>query len=279
MCDFKVDDLAEAFRLGEEAARRITSEFRHPIELEFEKIQSPFLLYSKKRYASLKFTDPNEPGKVDAKGISLVRRDSCALVRDVTKQALDLILIHRDPKAACAVIHEAAKRLLAGQVPLDELVMSKALRGTYKAGILQPHDVVRGKIAARSPGEEPRAGDRVPFVYCETADGPKQSVTCRAEDPQHVEATGMLVDYFHYYHLLKSALDDTIDALKPELNAAFTGTGESEYKAKRAQRELHYSNARIGQREITSFFAAAAAATKQQPCEQQQDPFVEDDAT
>ncbi|WIA10871.1 hypothetical protein OEZ85_011037 [Tetradesmus obliquus] len=267
MCDFKVGDLREAFRLGEEAARRITSEFRHPIELEFEKIQSPFLLYSKKRYASLKFTDPNEPGKVDAKGISLVRRDSCGLVRDVTKQALDLILIHKDTQAACAVIHDAAKRLLAGQVPLEELVMSKALRGTYKAGILQPHDVVRGKIAARSPGEEPRAGDRVPFVYCESCEDPNQSVTCRAEDPKHVEETGMLVDYLHYYHLLQSALGDTIDVLKPELNAAFTDTGEGEYKAKRTQRQLHCHNARTGQHEITSFFSAT---------KKQQDPFVEE---
>ncbi|KAF6252665.1 hypothetical protein COO60DRAFT_1643784 [Scenedesmus sp. NREL 46B-D3] len=265
MCDFGVDDLAEAFRLGEEAAQRITANFKAPICLEFEKCQSPFLLYSKKRYASLKYTSPDEPGSVDAKGISIVRRDSCALVRNTTKQALDLILIHRDPEQAGRVIKDAAARLLAGQVPVEELVMSKALRGSYKAGILQPHDVVRSKIAARSPGEEPRPGDRVEFVYVE-GDDMRQNVTCRAEDPAHVLATGAKVDYLHYLSLLKSALADTVEVLSPDLDGTFGDIGEEAFVKARKFREAHASNVRKGQTEMTSFFAPAPAA----------DPFVDD---
>jgi DNA polymerase elongation subunit (family B) len=260
MCDFQVEDLKEAFRLGEEAARRITAEFKAPIMLEFEKVMSPFLLYSKKRYASLKFTEPDPcRGVVEAKGISLVRRDSCVLVRDVTKRALDHILIDRQPELACSVIHQAAAALLSGQVPVRDLVMSKALRAQYKAGILQPHDVVRAKIAMRSPGEEPRPGDRVEFVYVEGREGIKQtSITCRAEDPQHVQEAGLLVDLYHYLALLKSALADTVDVLKPALDKAFAEIGEEVYLQERRRRQLHDENLRSGQREITTFFGAAS---------------------
>lgn len=260
MCDFKVDTLEEAFRLGQEAAKRITEEhFKFPICLEFEKVQSPFLLYSKKRYASLKFTDPHEPGKIDAKGISLVRRDSCGLVRTVTKQALELILLHRNPEAAGYVIHEAARRLLAGEVALEDLVMSKALRGCYKAGTLQPHDVVRSKIAERSPGEEPRPGDRVEFVYVEGNGLNWESVTCRAEDPAYVRSASaaVIVDYHHYLHLLKSALADTIEVLSPQLDTVFTDIGEEAFLKQCKRRMLHANNARTGQKEITSFFSSA----------------------
>lgn len=261
MVDLQAADMAEAFRLGEEAAARITAAFKRPIELEFEKVMSPFLLYSKKRYASLKFTSPTEQGTVDAKGISLVRRDSCQLVKEVTKGALDCILVRRDAQAAKALVHQAARRLLAGQVELDELVMSKALRGDYKAGVLQPHDVVRSKIAARSPGEEPRAGDRVQFVYTEAgfhSNGSRMSVTCRAEDPAHVKATGMRVDLLHYLGLLKSALGDTIEVMAPALDAVFEDIGEGEYLERRRPRELHDKNVATGQREITSFFSTVA---------------------
>jgi DNA polymerase elongation subunit (family B) len=255
MCDFGTNDMAEVFRLGEEAAQRITAEFKHPIELEFEKVMSPFLLFSKKRYASLKFTSPSEPGKVDAKGISLVRRDSCELVKQVFKQVLDLILYSKDREAAADVIHTAARSLLAGEVPMAKLVMSKALRGSYNSEVLQPHDVVRAKIAARSPAEEPRPGDRVEFVYTEMPELARQNVTCRAEDPAHAQEAGMLIDLQHYLSLLKSALKDTVEVMRPDLDSVFEDIGEEGYMRARKQRELHGANVRTGQKEITGFFA------------------------
>jgi len=42
MCKFGVDTVAEAMKLGSEAAEYISSKFPHPIKLEFEKVATRF---------------------------------------------------------------------------------------------------------------------------------------------------------------------------------------------------------------------------------------------
>ena len=85
------NDLKESLRLGEEAAARITKTFKRPIELEFEKCYWPYLLFSKKRYAGLMYTNVDAPDYVDAKGIQLVRRDNAPFVREVSKTILNMM--------------------------------------------------------------------------------------------------------------------------------------------------------------------------------------------
>jgi len=58
---------------GKEAAKFVTSQFIRPINLEFEKVYSPYLLMNKKRYAGLLWTNPNKYDKLDAKGIVVCR--------------------------------------------------------------------------------------------------------------------------------------------------------------------------------------------------------------
>ncbi len=71
----------------------MTTFFAQPISLVFEKIYSPFLLMQKKRYAGLLWTNPDKFEKIDCKGIETVRRDNCALVKDVVNAVLKKILI------------------------------------------------------------------------------------------------------------------------------------------------------------------------------------------
>jgi DNA polymerase delta subunit 1 len=96
MVNFGVDDVAEAMRLGREAANYVTSHFLRPINLDFEKVYYPFLLMKKKRYAGLLWMRPDNYDKMDAKGIESVRRDNCALVRNVVLTSLKKILIERN---------------------------------------------------------------------------------------------------------------------------------------------------------------------------------------
>ncbi len=118
MVKFGVDDVAEAMRLGREAAKWITTHFVKPINLEFEKVYYPYLLMKKKRYAGMQhifcltflslahfcigllWTKPDKYDKLDAKGIETVRRDNCALVKNVINTCLQKILIERDEEAA-----------------------------------------------------------------------------------------------------------------------------------------------------------------------------------
>ena len=81
MVKFGTDDLAEAMRLGKEAAQYVSEHFIKPIKLEFEKVYYPYLLIAKKRYAGLYWTRPEKWDKMDCKGIETVRRDNCNLVK------------------------------------------------------------------------------------------------------------------------------------------------------------------------------------------------------
>ena len=100
MVKFGTKDLAEAMKLGEEAATFVSSEFIKPIKLEFEKVYFPYLLINKKRYAGLYWTNPNKYDKMDTKGIETVRRDNCRLVQNVIETVLRMILIDRDVQGA-----------------------------------------------------------------------------------------------------------------------------------------------------------------------------------
>ncbi|OLP99158.1 DNA polymerase delta catalytic subunit [Symbiodinium microadriaticum] len=73
-----IDDV---FALGKEAAQIVSDAFGAPVKMEFEKVYHPFLLMNKKRYAGLSFGSPEDAGKLDFKGIEVVRRDWCLLAR------------------------------------------------------------------------------------------------------------------------------------------------------------------------------------------------------
>jgi DNA polymerase delta subunit 1 len=100
MVKFGTKELAEAMKLGEEAATYVSSKFIKPIKLEFEKVYWPYLLINKKRYAGLYYTSPDKWDKMDTKGIETVRRDNCRLVQTVIETVLRKILIDRDPDGA-----------------------------------------------------------------------------------------------------------------------------------------------------------------------------------
>jgi DNA polymerase delta subunit 1 len=100
MVKFGVTDLAEAMKLGEDAAQYVSSKFIKPIKLEFEKVYFPYLLINKKRYAGLYWTNTEKYDKMDTKGIETVRRDNCRLVQTVIETVLRMILIDRDVQGA-----------------------------------------------------------------------------------------------------------------------------------------------------------------------------------
>lgn len=77
MVRFGTKDIAEAMRLGKEAAEFVSSHFIKPIKLEFEKVYCPYLLMNKKRYAGILWTNPDKFDKMDTKGLETVRRDNC----------------------------------------------------------------------------------------------------------------------------------------------------------------------------------------------------------
>lgn len=172
--------MKEHFRLAEECAKAVTKTFKPPIELEFEKVMSPFLLFAKKRYAYLEWTKPTVSDHIDYKGIQIVRRDNCQYVKDVSISVLNKIMYEKDIKAAEEIAREGINNLLNDKVPINKLVISKSLNKYYKkdgmdvlwetAEVSFPHVRLAQSLMKLDPMGHPKPPDRVPFVYIKTKD-------------------------------------------------------------------------------------------------------------
>jgi DNA polymerase delta subunit 1 len=205
-----------SWELGERAAEECTRLFKAPNDLELEKVYCPYFLYSKKRYAAKMWEGGRSKDgalvvkfkKIDVKGLQVVRRDSCPYVRETLKTLLGMVLESSDPTPVIEFAREQARQLLAGQVPMDKLLMSKQLAAEYK--VVQPHVMVRDKMRARAPGSEPQQGDRVAFVITK-GDGKMYE---KAEDPTWVREKNVPIDYQYYFtNQFKKPVQDLLEPL------------------------------------------------------------------
>ena len=205
-----------SWQLGEQAAEQCTKLFKAPNDLELEKVYCPYFLYSKKRYAAKMWEGKTGPDgtvnvvfkKIDVKGLQVVRRDSCAYVRDTLKKLLEMILESDDPRPAINFAKDRAKALREGRVDQDDLLMSKQLSASYK--VPMAHVAVRDKIRERAPGSEPQQGDRVPFLILA---GPGKMFE-KAEDPAWVKEKGLKIDFQYYFtNQFKKPVCDLLEPL------------------------------------------------------------------
>ena len=137
------DHMNWVFKVAPECAERISATFKKPIELEFEKVMYPFILYSKKRYASLFWTNPLKYDYIDYKGIQVVRRDNCTFVRENSKKIFEYIFLNSKVlnysfenvdeliETSKEYARDKIKKLVNAEVPMKELLLSKSLRAGY----------------------------------------------------------------------------------------------------------------------------------------------------
>jgi DNA polymerase delta subunit 1 len=159
------------------------------------------------------YESPESEGKQDAKGISLVRRDSCALVKEVSQSIVHALLVKKDANIAIATAHEHILRILKDQEPLEKFVITKALRSGYKND-KQPHLAVAQKIHERRGYPVP-SGERVPYVFIHSSDTPDSLQYLRVEDPgyviQHPEIQLDTLYYINHQLKNRAKLKDTFN--------------------------------------------------------------------
>lgn len=195
MIKFGYEDLLKCMELGEQAAEYVSSKFKNPIKLEFEKCYYPYLLINKKRYAGLYWTNPNKFDKMDTKGIETVRRDNCRLVQNVITKVLEIILEERDPSKAERYVKQTIADLLQNRVDLSQLVITKAYsKQDYAAK--QAHVVLAERMKKRDPGSAPTLGDRVAYVIINGPAGAKNYD--KSEDPLYVLENSLPIDVNYY---------------------------------------------------------------------------------
>ncbi len=202
------EKLKEIFKVSKECADRISDTFRKPIELEMEKVMYPCLLFSKKRYVN-RYLEQDKNGKIkdkgiDAKGIQIVRRDNCKLVKKISKPILDKIMYDKDIAGAENIARKFIKDLLNNKIPIDDLVITKSLRSHYadtnKSGgkLSKPaHWYLAQKMKERDPMTAPKPGSRVPYIFIENTDKNAQQKD-RVEDPEWAKENKCKPDVIYY---------------------------------------------------------------------------------
>ena len=212
------------------------------------------------------YTKPDKPDYIDTKGIQLVRRDSCPLVKEVSTQVLHAIMHDKSTEAALAAARACVARVLRGEYGIEHFVVSKTLRSDYK-NQAQPHLHVARKLAQRRGYPVP-SGSRVPYVFVEDLSRPDCLQAERAEDPEHAAAHELPLDLLYYVdHQLKSPVLALLEVLVPEPEKAVFGHEDVEpllaplvsrqaeaLRTAKRQRK----NAAKGQLEITRFFGPRA---------------------
>lgn len=123
------EHMNEVFRLSEIAAVGCSNLFKKPVEMEFEKVMDPFILFCKKRYACVVWTNPHTHDYIDYKGIQVVRRDNCPMVKDRSIEIFESILLEKNIPKSISQARDNVYKLLNGEVPIKDLIISKSLKG------------------------------------------------------------------------------------------------------------------------------------------------------
>ena len=180
-------------------SNEIATLLRPPHDLEYEKTFAPFILFSKKRYVgNLYELDPGK-GKLKYMGIVLKRRDNANIVKMIYKDIIEKIMYENNIEASIEYLQECLNNLLDGKYKIEDLTITKTLRGFYKNRSMIAHAVLADRIGKRT-GEKVPSNTRIPYVYICVPE--KKGVNIlqgkRIETPEHILENKLKIDYGYY---------------------------------------------------------------------------------
>lgn len=238
--------LAECFSVGGRMASEVTTMFRSPINLEFEKVYLPHIMLGKKMYVGAVYesTDPRKR-KVDKKGIVLKRRDNANITKIIYQQIIDILFTEGEPgiKRCLEYLSTELDNIISRNVPLEDLIITKTYKKDYKSDNIS-HKILAERMAKRDPGSAPRYNDRVPFVFIESKDKKKKQYE-KVEHPDYVRANNLVTDVLYYIKQVHNPVVSLLSSFVPENEV------ERIFREKVKKYEMR------NQKLITSFFPIA----------------------
>lgn len=185
--------------IAQEAARLCSLFLPAPMQLAYEKTLMNFILLSKKRYVGILYEFNPNKGKLKFMGLPLKRRDSCDYLKDVYGGILTILMKEPDNiEKAIEFLNTSLKSLVDGNVSMEKLALTKSLRSYYKNPAQIAHKVLAERIGERDPGNKPKPGDRIKYVFIENKGGKKMLLGERIETPLFIQQNKLPLDY-HYY--------------------------------------------------------------------------------
>ena len=183
--------------IAQDAADLCTKYLKLPMKLEYEKTLMPFILLSKKRYVGMLYEEDPNKGYMKFMGLSIKRRDSCDYLKDVYGGILNILMHENNIENAIKFLDKSLNDLIEGNVSMDKLAITKALRGYYKNPNQIGHAVLAERIGKRDPGNKQKPGDRMKFVFI-VNDKPKALMGDKIETTEFILENKLKIDYTHY---------------------------------------------------------------------------------
>jgi len=183
--------------LAQRAGELATKFLKGPHDLEYEKTFLPFCLLSKKRYVGILYEHNPDKGKLKYMGLSLKRRDACDYLKDTYGGIVNILMKENNVASAIEFLNTSLNNLIEGEVSMDKLAITRALRSGYKNPNQIAHKVLADRIAEREPGNKPKPGDRIKYLFVNTLTK-KRLMGERIETPEYITDNKIEIDYAHY---------------------------------------------------------------------------------
>jgi DNA polymerase elongation subunit (family B) len=188
--------LEMTIEIAQDAANLCTSYLKPPMGLAYEKTLMPFLLLSKKRYVGMLYEEDPNKGKLKYMGLVLKRRDNCDLVKDVYGGVLECLMNSTNIQPAIDFLNHSLHELIQGKISMDKLAITKSLRSDYKNPQQIAHRVLADRIGQRDPGNKPKPGDRIKYLFVVNKGAKLQGD--KIETPEFIIENKLKIDYTHY---------------------------------------------------------------------------------
>jgi DNA polymerase elongation subunit (family B) len=188
--------LEMTIEIAQDAANLCTSYLKPPMGLAYEKTLMPFLLLSKKRYVGMLYEEDPNKGKLKYMGLVLKRRDNCDLVKDVYGGVLDCLMNSTNIQPAIDFLNNSLNDLIQGNITMDKLAITKSLRSDYKNPQQIAHRVLADRIGQRDPGNKPKPGDRIKYLFIVNKGAKLQGD--KIETPEFIVENKLKIDYTYY---------------------------------------------------------------------------------
>lgn len=185
-----------SIEIAKEATHLVSQFLKEPHDFEYEKTFSPFCLLSKKRYVGMLYEHDYKKGKRKEMGICLKRRDSAPIVKDIYGGVIDIFMKEQNLQKAVNFLKKCLQEIVDENVPMDKLIITKSLNSFYKNPKQIAHKVLADRITARDPGNKPKSGDRIPFIYI--VGSKKDLQGNKIETPTFIAENHVKIDYPFY---------------------------------------------------------------------------------
>lgn len=221
--DLKTKLIDETMELGKRAAKETTNSlFTYPISLEYEKVNMPCILLSKKRYIMNKYEDSAIEYKESSSGIILNRRDNFKLVKNLYRSIVNILLnmINKESKEKekiVELINKTIQDILDRKIDINELMITKTYKPVKKNENLPQLALVR-KITERDPGNAPRYNDKINYVIIDTGEIKAQPQYLKSESPEYALEHNLDYDVQYYITFLMKPICELLNFYfdKPE---------------------------------------------------------------